>query len=66
MLTTDPPFIEYETMAAIFKIATCKHPLYKLPANISQNCKDVLYLCFTQPEQNRPVAKVLLQHDFFK
>ena len=64
MLTTDPPFIEFETMAAIFKIATCKHPLYELPSEVSDVCVDMLNMCFRQPESDRPSAEHLLHHKF--
>ncbi|KAK6183407.1 hypothetical protein SNE40_010896 [Patella caerulea] len=35
MLSTKPPFHEYEPMAAMFQIAKCKHPEYELPNNVT-------------------------------
>ena len=64
MLTTNPPWIEYETMAAIFKIATSEHPLYELPKGTSDYARDILRLCFQLDTDKRPSAEDLLRHRF--
>ena len=66
MLTTNPPWIEFEAMAAIFKIATSERPRYELPAGISDSTKDFLRLVFFKLPASRPSARELLQHRFIK
>ena len=61
MLTTNPPWIEFETMAAIFKIATSDYPKFELPSNISNDCQIFLRACFKK-EQFRPTAMDLLSN----
>ena len=66
MLTKHPPFIEYETMAALFKIATCVHPEYSLPASVSETCKDFIRLCLRKESRERLSAEQLLSHRFVR
>ncbi|KAK3082811.1 hypothetical protein FSP39_006009 [Pinctada imbricata] len=62
MLTKKPPWAEFETMAAIYKIAMEERPRFTLPDNVSQDCKDVLSLTFRRNAQERPSAIDLLNH----
>ena len=64
MITTNPPWIEFETMAAIFKIATSDHPRYELPVESSDYARDILRLCFILDTEKRPSAEELLRHKF--
>ena len=67
MLTKNPPWVEFEAMAAIFKIATCKEPNYTLPAEVSPTCRDFLKLCFRKKTSERPSARDLLEgHRFLR
>ena len=65
MLTKHPPFIGYETMAALFKIATCDHPEYTLP-EVSEYCKDFIKLCLKKDHKGRLSAEQLLTHKFVR
>lgn len=64
MLTQRPPYAEYESMAAIYKIATEDHPQYKLPSTISKTCYEILALTFKKNHKDRPTAEDLLRHRF--
>ena len=64
MLTSNPPWHEFEAMAAIFKIATVEQPKYELPAGVSEVCKDFMRQCFCRNPQDRPVVDDLLRHKF--
>ena len=66
MLTQRPPFSEYEPFAAMFQIATCKHPKYELPASASLAAKEFLSFSFQRRGQDRPAAEELLDHKFVK
>lgn len=66
MLTVNPPWHEFETMAAIYKIATCDFKAqYSLPSGSSDLAHDILNRCFQSPE-SRPSAEELLRHRFCK
>ena len=65
MYTKNPPWHEYEPMAAIFKIATCDQPRYELPPTASDVARQFLKLCFRKTQTERPAAKSLLaSHEF--
>jgi serine/threonine protein kinase len=64
MLSANPPWFEFEAMAAIFKIATSDYPKYELPAATSDVAREFLKQCFRKDSQNRPTAKDLLKHRF--
>ncbi|KAK2190493.1 hypothetical protein NP493_78g03005 [Ridgeia piscesae] len=64
MLTSTPPWIEFEAMAAIFKIATSDYPKYELAVETSDVAKNFLKKCFHKSPTSRPSAKELLQHRF--
>lgn len=64
MLTQRPPYADYESMAAIYKIATEDHPQYKLPSNTSKECVLLLSLTFKKNVKDRPTAEDLLRHRF--
>ena len=60
LLTTRPPYYEFEPMAAMFRIVTDDCP--PLPTGISENLKNFLLKCFIKDPSKRPSAKELLQH----
>ena len=60
LLTTRPPYYEFEPMAAMFRIVTDDCP--PLPTGISEHLKNFLLKCFTKDPSKRPSAKELLQH----
>ena len=64
MLTKDPPWIEFEAMAAIFKIATADHPRYELPSHSTDVARDFINRCFRRTQTERPSAEELLRHKF--
>ena len=64
MLTQRPPYADFESMAAIYKIATEDHPQYKLPNNVSKTCYEILQLTFKKNHKDRPTAEDLLRHRF--
>ncbi|KAL5005591.1 hypothetical protein ScPMuIL_016749 [Solemya velum] len=64
MLTTKPPWAQYESMAAIFKIATEEQMSYELPTYISSVARDFLRLTFKRTPHDRPSAEDLLRHRF--
>uniref|UniRef100_F6VUQ3 Protein kinase domain-containing protein n=1 Tax=Ciona intestinalis TaxID=7719 RepID=F6VUQ3_CIOIN len=63
MLTTRPPWYEFEAMAALFKIVT-QTTSPQLPPNVSQEAKDFLGVAFVDKEQ-RPYAADLMSHKWF-
>ncbi|XP_071941990.1 mitogen-activated protein kinase kinase kinase 2-like isoform X2 [Antedon mediterranea] len=63
MLTTKPPWAEFEAMAAIFKIAT-QPTNPSLPGNVSNDAKDFIRCTFQQAPKDRPLAVQLLGHRF--
>ena len=60
LLTTKPPYYEFEPMAAMFRIVTDDCP--PIPTGISDFLKDFLLKCFTKEPLKRPNAKDLLNH----
>lgn len=60
LLTTKPPYYEYDIWPALFRILTDDHP--PLPENISDNLVDFLKKCFNKDPTKRPTAKELLIH----
>ena len=60
LLTTKPPYYEFEPMAAMFRIVTDDCP--PIPTGISDFLKDFLLKCFTKEPSKRPNAKDLLNH----
>ena len=60
LLTTKPPYYEFEPMAAMFRIVTDDCP--PIPNDISNNLKDFLLKCFIKDPNKRPSAKELLNH----
>ena len=64
MLTQHPPWHEFETMAAIFKIATTDKPQYTLPKKTSKVTEEFLELCFYKDPVRRRSGEDLLQHKF--
>ena len=60
LLTTRPPYYEFEPMAAMFRIVTDDCP--PIPSGISNYLKDFLLKCFTKEPSKRPNAKDLLIH----
>ncbi|XP_041467063.1 mitogen-activated protein kinase kinase kinase 2-like isoform X2 [Lytechinus variegatus] len=65
MLTTKPPWADYEAMAAIFKIATQPtDPV--LPQSVSNDARNFLNLCFKKTLSERPAAAELLGHNFVR
>ena len=66
-MTTKPPFADYESIAAIFRIANGDHnprAAYDLPEGCSKEASSFLDACFTRDPARRPNALQLLQHDF--
>ena len=65
MFTKNPPWHEFEPMAAIFKVATCDHPKYELPPKVSGVARSLLKLCFRKTQSERPSAQWLLDNSEF-
>lgn len=65
MLTTKPPFSEFEPMTAIYNIGAGRIPP-RIPGEISDALKDLLQQCFKRDPRFRPSATNLLSHPFFK
>lgn len=66
MLTGNPPWHEFEGVAAIFKIATHDPPIYQLPPSSSNLSKEFLACCFFRNPKERWSAEQLLMHKFVK
>ncbi len=64
LLTTKPPYYEYDIWPALFRILTDEHP--PLPENISENLVDFLKKCFNKDPTKRPTARELLNHPWIK
>lgn len=64
MLTTFPPWHDFEAMAAIFKIATSEFPKYELPRNTADFTKEFLKECFQRDQHLRKSAEELLKTRF--
>ncbi|XP_077997283.1 mitogen-activated protein kinase kinase kinase 3-like isoform X2 [Glandiceps talaboti] len=63
MFTKNPPWAEFEAMAAIFKIAT-QQTQPDLPHYVSEDARDFLKLIFSKIPEDRPSAAELLRHPF--
>ncbi|CAF4691288.1 unnamed protein product [Rotaria sp. Silwood1] len=64
MLTTGPPWQNLQPIAAIFHIATCEKPEYKLPENVSHLAREFIDTCLTKDYHQRPTAIDLMRHPF--
>ncbi|XP_047138085.1 mitogen-activated protein kinase kinase kinase 3 isoform X1 [Hydra vulgaris] len=65
MLTTKPPWFQFEPMAALFKIAT-QTTIPHLPDDSSISCKRFVDDCFKRDPSLRPNALELLSYAFVK
>lgn len=63
MLTTRPPWAEFEPMAALFKIAT-QPTLPELPLDLSDDAKGFVKSTLTRSSRERPSADELLNFSF--
>ncbi|XP_072033710.1 mitogen-activated protein kinase kinase kinase 2-like [Amphiura filiformis] len=63
MLTTKPPWADFEAMAAIFKIAT-QPTQPALPQSLSKDGRDFIGLSFRRDPKERPGTLDLLKHSF--
>ncbi|XP_006816155.1 mitogen-activated protein kinase kinase kinase 2-like [Saccoglossus kowalevskii] len=63
MFTKNPPWSEFEAMAAIFKIAT-QQTSPELPLHVSDDARNFIWLIFNRNTQERPSAEELLMHRF--
>ncbi|CAF1604383.1 unnamed protein product, partial [Rotaria magnacalcarata] len=61
---TGPPWQNLQPIAAIFHIATCEKPEYKLPSNVSSLAKEFIDTCLTKDYNQRPTALDLIRHSF--
>ena len=66
MLSGNPPWHEFEGIAAIYRIATSAQPEYQLPAGTSKLAQNFLNQCFVKDFSRRPQAKELLRDAFVK
>nr|XP_039251891.1 mitogen-activated protein kinase kinase kinase 3-like [Styela clava] len=64
MLTTRPPWYEFEAMAALFKIAT-QPTKPELPPTVSQSCRDFITIIFVDKDQ-RPYTDDIISHKWFQ
>ncbi|KAK6925839.1 Protein kinase domain, partial [Dillenia turbinata] len=65
MVTTKPPWSQYEGVAAMFKIGNSKE-LPAIPDNLSDDGKDFVRQCLQRNPQHRPTAAQLLEHPFVR
>lgn len=65
MLTTKPPFSEFEPMTAIYNIGAGRIKP-GIPDDLSDSLRDLLQQCFKRDPRFRPSATDLLSHPFFK
>jgi len=63
MLTTRPPWAEFEPMAALFKIAT-QPTQPELPLDLSDDAKAFVKSTLTRSSRERPSADELLNFSF--
>ncbi|XP_076823538.1 mitogen-activated protein kinase kinase kinase 2-like [Clavelina lepadiformis] len=63
MLTTRPPWYQFEAMAALFKIVT-QPTNPQVPPNVSQTAREFLNVIFVDKDK-RPYASELLRHPWF-
>jgi len=66
MLTGNPPWHEFEGVAAIFKIATENPPIGEVSRRVSKAAAEFIAVCFKRNKDNRPSAKDLLRHEFVR
>ncbi|KAJ0105125.1 hypothetical protein Patl1_17709 [Pistacia atlantica] len=65
MATTNPPWNQYEGVAAMFKIGNSKE-LPAIPDHLSDEGKEFVKLCLQRNPAQRPTAAMLLEHPFIK
>ncbi|KAH9321731.1 hypothetical protein KI387_016370, partial [Taxus chinensis] len=65
MATAEPPWRQYEGVAAMFKIGNSKE-LPAIPEHLSEEGKNFVRLCLQRNPSNRPTAAKLLEHPFVK
>ncbi|CAN6458632.1 unnamed protein product [Victoria cruziana] len=65
MATSKPPWIQYEGVAAIFKIGNSKE-IPPIPDYISDEGKNFINLCLQRDPSLRPTASQLLGHPFVR
>lgn len=65
MATAEPPWKQYEGVAAMFKIGNSKE-LPAIPDHLSEEGKSFVRLCLQRNPTNRPTAAQLLEHPFVK
>ncbi|XP_031482544.1 mitogen-activated protein kinase kinase kinase 3-like [Nymphaea colorata] len=65
MATSKPPWIQYEGVAAIFKIGNSKE-IPSIPDHISDEGKDFLRQCLQRDPSARPTAAKLMNHPFVR
>ncbi|KAJ0048342.1 hypothetical protein Pint_15145 [Pistacia integerrima] len=65
MATTNPPWNQYEGVAAMFKIGNSKE-LPAIPDHLSDEGKEFVRLCLQRNPAQRPTAAMLLEHPFVK
>ncbi|XP_078344177.1 mitogen-activated protein kinase kinase kinase 3-like [Oculina patagonica] len=63
MLTTKPPWSEFEPMAAMFKIAT-QPTEPSLPSDLSEDAREFIQSTLTKDAMQRPSAEELLSFNF--
>jgi|SRR6218665_360822 len=64
MLSGNPPWHNFEGIAAIYRIVTSPAPEYKLPPSTSTVATNFLLLCFIKEYNKRPTAVELLSNLF--
>ncbi|KAK9167189.1 hypothetical protein Scep_002380 [Stephania cephalantha] len=65
MVTSKPPWSQYEGVAAIFKIGNSKD-IPEIPDHLSNDLKNFLMLCLQREPSARPTAAQLLEHPFVR
>ncbi|XP_057857223.1 mitogen-activated protein kinase kinase kinase YODA [Cryptomeria japonica] len=65
MATAEPPWRQYEGVAAMFKIGNSKE-LPAIPDHLSEEGKSFVRLCLQRNPTHRPIAAQLLEHPFVK
>ena len=66
MSTGQPPWAEYQPIAAIYRIGSIDTPVPELPEKFSPEARDFVRKCLIRNPDERPSAAELLQHDFLK
>lgn len=64
MLTTKPPWAEFEPIVALYKIPNADFPQFSLSDNASAIVHDFLRQVFKQNYVERPTAEQLILHPF--